>query len=329
VLALTLGLPVWGVAALAFLVSSGSAFFNPARDAIIPLLARAGELVAANSLVQSAWQFSLLVGPFLAAMALPFLPTVYLFFLVGLAFALSGGVVALLRGGARPRELRGRPLAFGESFRGGLAYLWRDRRVFWLWIITLVNNFFLMGAVIVGMPVYVKQYLGGSGSDFALVEGVYALGMIVSTWLISRHGHRFDPVRTLFTGLIYDGLTYIPLLFITSVPATLAAVVVHSLGIPTITISRLTALHRLVAHDLQGRVFSYFHLAVAGMTALSIGTVGLVLEWLPANWLFAGIGVLCAATGVAGHLLPVFRTNPLGPGRAEEAVVTAATEGGA
>jgi hypothetical protein len=153
----------------------------------------------------------------------------------------------------------------------------------------------------------VQRYLGGTGTDFALVEGTYAGGMIVSTWLISRYGTRFNPVYVLFTALIWDGLTYLPLLWVTSVEGTLLTILVHSVGIPAITISRITALHRIVPQHLQGRVFSYIHLAVAGMTALSIGVVGVVLTWLPANWLFAVIGVLCAATGVWGWLLPVFR----------------------
>ena len=69
-LVLAAALPVAGIAALGFLFSCATAFFNPARDSIIPLLARREELVVANSLVQSAWQFSLVIGPFVAAAAL-------------------------------------------------------------------------------------------------------------------------------------------------------------------------------------------------------------------------------------------------------------------
>jgi MFS family permease len=324
-LALLATLPVAGIGALGFLFSCATAFFNPARDSSIPLLAKQEELVVANSLVQSAWQFSLVIGPFVAAAALPFVRTEFLFFLVSLAFAVSLAVLGLgLRGPLRPAAGAAGATAAGATaagsatmepggasflgeFRSGLAYLRRERRVWWIWLITLVNNFFLMGPVFVGIPYYVKTYLGGTGSDFALVEGTYAGGMIVSTWLISRFGRRFNPVYLLFTALIWDGLTYVPLLWVHSVQGTLVTIVVHSLGIPGITISRITALHRIVPQPMQGRVFSYINLAVAGMTALSIGVVGVVLTVLPANWLFAVIGVLCAATGVWGWLLPTFR----------------------
>ncbi|MCH9046406.1 MAG: MFS transporter [SAR324 cluster bacterium] len=310
-------LPVAGIAAMGFLISGATAFFNPARDAIIPLLARRSELLGANSLVQSAWQFSLVIGPLLAAAGAEFLPTVHLFFGVSLAFALS--LLVLLRLGLRgllappdgaPAEsalATAPPGGFFAEFRGGLGYLWSERRVFWIWIITLLNNFFLMGPVFVGMPVYVRSYLGGTFRDYGLIEATYAGGMIVATWLIGRFGARFNPLHVLFLALIYDGLTYVPLLWVTTVKGTLLIILIHSLGIPAITISRITALHRIVPQALQGRVFSYFHLAVAGMTALSIGVVGVVLTRLPANQLFAAIGVLSASCGVLGLLLPVFR----------------------
>ena len=308
-------LPPALIALLAFLVTSFSAFFNPARDALIPLLARGDDLLGANSLVQSAWQFSLLIGPFLAAMLLPWIDTIYLFVPVSFSFAFSLMVLITLPAGHRstaeasPARASASPAmeTFHREFRQGLDYLTRERRIFWIWVITVVNNFFLMGPVIVGMPIYVKQYLGGSGTDFALIEGIYAGGMIFSTWIISRFGRRWDPVRTLMIGLIYDGLTFIPMLWLTSVSQTAVLILIHSLGIPTITISRLIALQRMVRPEMRGRIFSYFHLAVAGMTAVSIGAVGIVLSWLSIQELFAVIGCLCAATGVFGLLLPQLR----------------------
>ena len=316
-LILLAGLPLAGIALMGFLLSSATAFFNPARDAVIPLLAKKHELFSANSLVQSAWQFSLPVGPLLAAVALTFAPVETLFYGVALSFALSFAVLLFLKkvrqegeGGeptpvsAPRREAMGGLLA---EFREGWRYLRSERRVFWIWIITALNNFFLMGAVIIGTPVYVKTYLGGTIRDFALVESTYAVGMIVFTWLISRYGDRFNPLRVLFLAMIYDGLSYLPLYWVTTLEGTLLTILVHSLGIPAITISRLTALHRMVPQQMQGRVFSYINLAVDGMTALSIGVVGIALAWLPANVLFAVIGVLAASTGVLGLMLPVFR----------------------
>ena len=323
VLALVQALPIAGVALLAFAVSSASAFFGPARDALTPRLARPGELLSANSLVQSAWQFSLLIGPFLAALVLPFVPTVQLFLLVALAFGISLAVLLPLRtpvaeptdtgaqGGAGAGTTRP-PGPLGAAFTDGLRYLWGQPQVFWVWVLTVANNFFLMGPVIIGMPFYIRMHLGGSASALAVVEGTYAGGMIVATWAIARFGGRWDPLRMLYWGLIYDGLTYLPLLWVSTVEGTVLTVLIHSLGIPMITISRITALHRIVPHPMRGRVFSYFHLAVAGMTALSIGVTGMVLTWLTAPWLFCWIGLLAAGCGVMGLLHPALRRGLAG-----------------
>lgn len=306
------GLEVWVLGLLAFLLTCASAFFNPARDALIPLFCEPAELLAANSLVQSAWQFSLLLGPFLAALALPWLPTIYLFILVAAGFFLSFLVLLALPApsGVNQKESASEMTLMGDFF-AGLSVLWQDRRVFWVWVITLLNNFFLMGPVIIGIPTYVKNHLGGTGTEFALIEGTYAGGMILSTWVLARYGGLFRPFSMLFWGLIYDGLTFLPLVWVTSVEGTMLVILIHSVGIPTITISRLTALHQIVPPQMQGRVFSYFHLAVAGMTALSIGVVGVVLVWLPVHQLFAIIGVLSASAGVIGLIHPVFRQEKI------------------
>ncbi len=304
-------LPVAAIGLLGFLLTSATAFFNPARDSIIPLLARKEELVSANSLVQSAWQFSLVIGPMLAAGALHLMQarsidTVFLFFLVSGAFLLSQSILFGL--GRQGRMGGDASLAgFAAEFKAGLSYLRSEKRIWWIWIITAVDNFFLMGAVFVGIPVYVKSYLGGTGTDYAVLEGTYAGGMIVFTLLISRYGKRADPLRVLFLAIIYDGLSYVPLLWVNTLPGALLVILIHSLGIPAITIYRITALHSIVPQHMQGRVFSYINLAVDGMTALSMGVVGIVLLWLPPNWLFAAIGLLAASTGVAGLMLPVFR----------------------
>ena len=121
-LILLAGLPLAGIALMGFLLSSATAFFNPARDAVIPLLAKKHELFSANSLVQSAWQFSLPVGPLLAAAALTFAPVETLFYGVALSFALSFAVLLYLKKARREGE-GGQPSAVSaprREARGGL-----------------------------------------------------------------------------------------------------------------------------------------------------------------------------------------------------------------
>jgi len=57
-----------------------------------------------------------------------------------------------------------------------------------------------------------------------------------------------------------------------------------------------------------GRVFALVNVVVVGMTAISSGLTGLLLEWIDAPALFGIIGVLAALTGIAGFASRRIRT---------------------
>jgi hypothetical protein len=104
----------------------------------------------------------------------------------------------------------------------------------------------------------------------------------------------------LLAGIALDGLTYIPLYWCRTLPYLLIVSFLHSLVIPMITVPRATILQRDVPKERLGRVFALQNVVVVGMTALSSGLTGLVLEWIDAPTLFGVIGVLAGATGLLG-----------------------------
>ena len=70
--------------------------------------------------------------------------------------------------------------------------------------------------------------------------------------------------------------------------------------IPLITVPRSTILQRIVPKERLGRVFALQNVVVVGMTALSAGLTGLVLEWIDAPTLFGIIGIAAGAVGLLG-----------------------------
>ncbi len=87
----------------AFVLSIAATFFNPARDALIPTIVPPSGLLNANSLVQSSWQFSLLIGPALAGLLLHLAGNVHLFTLDSLAYLSSFVCILLI---SSPRSLK-------------------------------------------------------------------------------------------------------------------------------------------------------------------------------------------------------------------------------
>lgn len=298
-----------------------STVFNPARDALIPSLVPPSGLLAANSLIQTCWQFGLLLGPGLAGLLIPFTGEVHLFTADALSYLASFCFLWLLPA-ALPRATqpgtrtvdhgrRANLLSAGRQAMAdvnlGLARAWRDRRIAVLLGVTAVDNLFIMGPAIIGTPLFVRQVLGQGSGAYALAMTAYALGMLTGTVLLNRFGRRFSLSHILLWGIVLDGLTFLPLLWVDSFAGLYTTLFVHSLVIPMIVVARPTLVQRLVEPAMQGRIFSLIGVCVTGLSALSVALTGWVCTRLPVNRVFGAIAILAAATGAAGWLVKEFR----------------------
>ncbi len=223
---------------------------------------------------------------------------------------LFGGSLLLLlgmRGVGRGHRAPGETPALMEDFRGGLRAIASDGTLVLLLILTALDNLFIMGPAILGNVVIVRDTLRGSAADYALVEAIYGVGMIAGSFAVARFGRRYRSGWIVVVGIALDGITYVPLLWCRTLPFLLVTSLVHSMVIPLITIPRATILQRIVPPALVGRVFALQNVVVVGVTALSSGLAGLILEKIGAPELFAIGGTLGALTGVLGALSPRLR----------------------
>ncbi len=289
------------LAADAFLVAIAAAFFNPARDAVIPQIVPPSGLLRANSLIQTSWQFALLIGPAFAGLFLQLFGLVHLFTVDSAAYLFSFACILLIR----PRPLATEPRKKGLSVHElleGFVYVRKSRILFPLLLITIADNLFIMGPAMVGTPVFVKEVIHGQADDYALIMGCYAVGMLIGTaWLVTQ-GARFGKGKILLWGMVADGFTFVPYFFARSLESMAIVTIIHSLAIPLLTVSRASLIQEITPERLTGRVFALISLAVTGMTAISAGITGLVLEWISPPALFLIIGTVAGLCGVAGFV---------------------------
>jgi MFS family permease len=292
--------------AIAFAMATAAVVFNPARDSLLPALVPTGDLTRANAWIQGSQQAALLFGPLAASVVIAQAGVAATFPAGMLLFAGSFAALILIRGtvgdlpgdGARPGIL--------EDLRTGLREIAADGRVVVLLLLTALDNLFIMGPAIMGNVVIVRDTLGGSASDYARVEAVYGIGMILGSIAIARYARRLRMGPLLLLAIALDGLTYVPFLWCRSLRFLLVGSFLHSLVIPGITVSRATILQRLVPPRMFGRVFALQNITVVGMTALSAGLAGLALERVSAPVLFAiggGLGGLAGLLGTASRRL--------------------------
>ena len=175
-----------------------------------------------------------------------------------------------------------------------------------LLLLTFINNIFIMGPAIIGIPVFVREILSADFGVYAQLETSMAAGMIIGSIIFWKAVKRINPISILLFGIVMDGITYTFLFFANcSLVATLV-LLIHGIGIPLITVSRTTIIQAVVPDEFRGRLFSMIYMAVMGTTALSIGLTGAILEIVEADILFLIIGLGAASTVFIG-LNPIMK----------------------
>jgi MFS family permease len=309
--------------AVAFGMAMAAVLFNPSRDSLLPEIVPIGALTRANAWVQSSQQLAYLVGPLTASLIISRAGIAATFPAGILLFAGSMGLLLVMRvpGKVRSGETaadvpaavgarRRPPDAVFHVFRelwAGLRELGRIPPLPFLYGLTALDNFFIMGASVLGLVVLVRDTLGGTAADYALAEATYGVGMVAGSLAVVRLGPRVSSGTLLLIGITLDGLTYLPLLACRSMTTLIPALLAHSFAIPLITVPRATILQRIVPHHLIGRAFALLNVVVLGVTALSCGIAGMALDHLSAPVLFAVAGALGGATGIVGFLSPRLR----------------------
>lgn len=298
-----------------FCVASFNTLFKPARDSLITEIVSADKRLMANSLIQTSWQYALFAGPALAAPLVAVVGEVHLFTVDALTYLVSflfiyQIVYARKREGEAPAGNTTIKQTISTSLadvKAGLNYATQYKPLLILLILTAVNNLLLMGPAIIGSPIFLRERLMLGIDSYAYIQIAYAIGMIVGTLLANRYAKTVRHTHLILGGIIFDGITFLPLLWVTSFWGTFITFVFHSMAIPFIIIPRATLIQEIVPSDFQGRIFSMISMAVFGFTAISIALTGIFAEVIPIHIIFAIIAILAALTGVAGWFSKSFR----------------------
>jgi len=291
------------IGCLAFCRASFGTLFPPALNAFVPLLVSKNLLVKTNSVLSTSSQLAYLLGPALAGSLLKFISIPWLFILDGMSFLLALGLLLAIKPVHYHRTVGAETRSIQELLQG-FRYLTSHPTLGYILLLTVLNNLFIMGPAIVGMPILVKQALNGTAAQYAFVEALMALGMLIGSGLVYKYLHRYRSGSLLLLGMVMDGLTYSLLFWAQSISFVMGIIVIHGIGIPFIVISRTAIIQKHVSNIYHGRLFSMVHLSVVGVTALSAALTGIVAGFIDIRIVFLGIGIAAAACGVIGLLIP-------------------------
>lgn len=283
---------------LAFVRTGFGTLFPPALNAFIPEVVERDALTKVNSINATSMQLAYLLGPAFAGVLLGIMSISTLFIFDAVSFLAA--TILLLFVIKKRKPLHTETHATLQQLKSGLKYIKQHRSIGYLILLTIINNIFIMGPAIVGMPILVKSILGGTASDFAFVEAGMAGGMLMGSWLVYRFSYRLNNGILLLIGLLWDGITYTFFYWVPSIPMAIIMIIIHGVGIPVITITRTAIIQRNTPNEYHGRLFSMVHLAVVGMTALSSALVGILASLIPVPAVFLIFGLGAVITGIIG-----------------------------
>ena len=293
----------WIIMILAFFHNGFSLPFVPAFNSYIPTQVKKEELLGANSIANIAWQSAVFIGPIVAAYFLTIISVEYLFYITVICYLLTA-LLSINAPKEKPKKEKENTGAIIEKTYQGLVYLFNDKTLLFIIVLTILSNLFVMGPAVVGIPILVKIGLGGSASNFAICEAVVGLGMLLGTAFVYKFGDRFTHGKLFLTGLFIDGASFCLYYFIENMLQMYVLSFCHGIGIPLLIISRVSIMQKNIPEELLGRIFSIISISIISMAAVSSGIIGFASDVFDIQTIFLLFGTGAGLCGIVGFLHP-------------------------
>jgi MFS family permease len=288
----------WHVLLFSFLSGVVLAFDGPAREALLPDLIEAEDMMSAVGLNSWAFNGAILIGPALAAILLPIIGIAGVFYLNAISF---GAVLIALP----MLHAKGGVVPIGSARRNmteGLRYVGRHPAILALVLMTATVS--LLGRSYGQlMPVFARDFLGLDASGMSVLYTVAGFGTCVSAGvLIFVHDPKLKGLLALSGAITFAvALSLFAVSRSLWLSETLLFVAGAALGVFSTSIT--TLLQKLAPRELRGRVMSVNTIAWQGLEYVGVLIIGTLATLWTAPPVVVGAAVLMAISG------PIYRPS--------------------
>jgi hypothetical protein len=315
------------LAALGALFGAVDAVYMPAQQAFLPRAVGPDRLPSANALLQGTLQLASIAGPPVAGVAIAIVGTGTAFAVDAASFVIAGALIALISGGAlvaartavspsagaegvrastgtapaatapEPTGMAATPPeSFVDALRGGVRYVLADPGIRLMMLLSLVLNFAVNGPAAVGMAWLAERRFDAGPTGLGFMAAGWAAGALAGT--ITAGNVRLERQgRIVLACITVSGLAMAAVGVLGWLPAVVVALAVMGVAIGYVNVVAISWLQARVELEMLGRVMSLAMLMGFGITPLSIGLAGALID-IDATALFVGAGGLVLATVV-------------------------------
>ena len=287
------------VYAIAFIVSTVSLFFVPAKRASIPDLVPADELMAANSLDDTSEAVAEFAGLAVGAAIVATLGSTAAFGIDAATFIFSAIMVSRISMQAVPAAEASTASVWHEA-ADGLQHIWRTSVLRDLIGVYALAAVFAAGAIAVTYALALQRYDAGA-PGVALLDAAVTAGTIVGALAVGRSG-ALRPGRKFLQGIAGFGLSIAALALAQTIWVAVPLLALCGIANMWFVVPATTILQTRSAVSVRGRVMaassSVNRIAMVG----GVIAVGALSDSVSLSWVTAGIGAGALLAAVAGTL---------------------------
>ncbi len=321
---------MWMLYAFALVFGIADAFFYPAQTAMVPELVDDAQLQQANGIVQGTAQFTGLIGPAAAGVAIaafagqanaPSVTGVGIALLFDAAtFVISLATLLLIA--ARPANEQPHGSVI-KDIREGISFVWKMPAVRVMVLLSMAANLLIVGPLEVGLPIVAYSRLPEGAAAFGLILSAFGggslLGMAGATLLPALPKAHFGSV--LLALFSVSGVCLALLALIGSTPLALADAAIAGIILGYTNITYITWIQRRIPRNLMGRVMSLMMFGSVALVPVSMAVSGALVK-ISLDGVLIGGGLGMAALALVGLTARSVRRMGLEPALDEEEAST-------
>lgn len=289
---------IWYAYALAFIASTISLFFTPAKRALIPDLVPSRDLMASNSLDNASEAVAELAGLALGGVVVASIGFTWAFVMDGITFFFSAICILAVRyrqPARLAREAEGS--VFAEIFEG-LRSIGRHK------VLRALSEVYVFAAML-GQAVIalcyslaLERYDAGA-EGLAMLDAAITIGILAGAVMVGRGGMT-RPGMKFLTGIGFFGVSIALVGFSSNMWFAMAFLVLAGIANMYFFIPATTLYQTHAEESVRGRVLAASTTISRIAMVLGIVLAGAAAERMPISWLAALIGVFAVVLALVG-----------------------------
>ncbi|MBO8161377.1 MAG: MFS transporter [Thermosipho sp. (in: Bacteria)] len=287
------------------IISVFDGFFGAATSAMLPDIVSEENLRRANSVLGSVNSFSMIIGPILGGIIYGVLGISMVFLLNGISFVVSAISELFITYKVKfKKEAKLDVKTFFVEFKQGIAFIFTNRGLKYLFTFAMVTNFLLSPLFQVVEPYVLRQIVKMSSQQYGFVQTFFTIGMLLGNIVLASFLKKARNKILMVSGLFIE-LAMLMMFGVLIFPNILSKMSIWNFFWITgsiyfivgvfntfVNVPIFTNLQLMTPSSIRSRVFSSIEIFSQLMTPLGAVIYGFLLDHVAAHLMFISITAL-------------------------------------